>query len=94
MLFWDFQARKALRALKGVVKLQALIRGWAVRQQAINTLKCLQSIVNIQSEVFSKRSGRVKELQCKDYKSQDLSEKDVKVKLWNAVSLMYLHLST
>ncbi|KAK6140507.1 hypothetical protein DH2020_025754 [Rehmannia glutinosa] len=49
--FRGYLARKALRALKGVVKLQALIRGWAVRQQAINTLKCLQSIVNIQSEV-------------------------------------------
>ncbi|XP_042009670.1 protein IQ-DOMAIN 12-like isoform X1 [Salvia splendens] len=73
------QARKALRALKGVVKLQALIRGWAVRRQAINTLKCLQSIVNIQSEVFSKRCERVKELQCQDHKSQDFSETDIKV---------------
>ncbi|XP_057807795.1 protein IQ-DOMAIN 11 isoform X2 [Salvia miltiorrhiza] len=78
--FRGYLARKALRALKGVVKLQALIRGWAVRQQAINTLKCLQSIVNIQSEVFSKRCERV-ELQCKDYKSHDFSEKDIKVDL-------------
>lgn len=77
---WGFKARKALRALKGVVKLQALIRGWAVRQQAINTLKCLQSLVNIQSEVFSKRCERIKDsLRCQDYKSQDFSEKDIKV---------------
>ncbi|XP_047980679.1 protein IQ-DOMAIN 11-like isoform X2 [Salvia hispanica] len=77
--FRGYLARKALRALKGVVKLQALIRGWAVRRQAINTLKCLQSIVNIQSEVFSKRCERVKELQCQDHKSQDFSETDIKV---------------
>ncbi|XP_042006943.1 protein IQ-DOMAIN 12-like [Salvia splendens] len=77
--FRGYLARKALRALKGVVKLQALIRGSAVRKQAINTFKCLQSIVNIQSEVFSKRSERVKELQCQDHKSQDFSETDIKV---------------
>lgn len=71
--FRGFLARKALRALKGVVKLQALIRGWAVRQQAINTLKCLQSIVNIQTEVCSKR--------CEQHKAQDLREKDIKVDL-------------
>ncbi|KAL0429208.1 UNVERIFIED_CONTAM: protein IQ-DOMAIN 14 [Sesamum radiatum] len=75
-------ARKALRALKGVVKLQALIRGWAVRQQAINTLKCLQSIVNIHSEVCSKRCERIKDnSHCQEYKSQDFREKDIKVDL-------------
>ncbi|KAL1564365.1 IQ-domain [Salvia divinorum] len=79
--FRGYLARKALRALKGVVKLQALIRGWAVRQQAINTLKCLQSIVNIQSEVFSNKCERVEELRCKDYKLQDFGEKDIKVDL-------------
>ncbi|XP_042063522.1 protein IQ-DOMAIN 12-like [Salvia splendens] len=79
--FRGYLARKALRALKGVVKLQALIRGWAVRQQAINTLKSLQSIVNIQSEVFSNKCERAKELQCKEYKSQDFREKDIKVDL-------------
>ncbi|KAG8391165.1 hypothetical protein BUALT_Bualt01G0159400 [Buddleja alternifolia] len=78
--FRGYLARKALRALKGVVKLQALIRGWAVRQQAINTLKCLQSIVNIQSEVCSKRCERIKDsLHCPEYKSQDFREKDIKV---------------
>ncbi|EYU38247.1 hypothetical protein ABFS82_02G114500 [Erythranthe guttata] len=78
--FRGYLARKALRALKGVVKLQALIRGWAVRQQALNTLKCLQSIVNIQSEVYSKR--RIEDsLHCQEYKSQNLREKDIKVDL-------------
>ncbi|GMJ14497.1 IQ-domain 11 [Hibiscus trionum] len=48
-------ARKALRALKGIVKLQAIIRGTAVRRQAMTTLKCLESIVNIQSRVCAKR---------------------------------------
>lgn len=49
------QARKALRALKGLVKLQGIIRGWAVRLQALHTLKCLHTIVNIQSEFCAKK---------------------------------------
>ncbi|XVF24235.1 hypothetical protein REPUB_Repub13aG0110200 [Reevesia pubescens] len=53
--FRGYLARKALRALKGIVRLQAIIRGWAVRRQAMNTLKCLQSIVNIQSQVCARR---------------------------------------
>ncbi|KAJ0095694.1 hypothetical protein Patl1_17068 [Pistacia atlantica] len=51
-------ARKALRALKGIVKLQAIIRGRNVRRQAITTLKCLQSIVNIQSQMDSNSRRR------------------------------------
>ncbi|OIV99665.1 hypothetical protein TanjilG_17475 [Lupinus angustifolius] len=50
-----YLARKALRALKGIVKLQAIIRGSAVRRQAMSTLKCLQSIVNIQTKVCARR---------------------------------------
>ncbi|KAL3814775.1 hypothetical protein ACJIZ3_016043 [Penstemon smallii] len=79
--FHGYLARKALRALKGVVKLQALIRGWAVRQQAINTLKCLQSIVSIQSEVCSKRrESSTDSLHCLEY-TPGLREKDIMVDL-------------
>ncbi|KAL2514611.1 IQ-domain 11 [Forsythia ovata] len=83
-VFRGYLARKALRALKGVVKLQALIRGWGVRRQAINTLKCLQTIVNIQSEVCAKRCERVNgTLHFQEYKPQDLGEKDIKID-WNS----------
>ncbi|PIA27444.1 hypothetical protein AQUCO_07700006v1 [Aquilegia coerulea] len=49
-VFRGYLARKALRALKGVVRLQAMIRGQAVRRQVINTLNGLQTIVKIQSQ--------------------------------------------
>ncbi|KAK4774668.1 hypothetical protein SAY86_009603 [Trapa natans] len=55
--FRGYLARKALRALKGIVKLQAIIRGQAVRRQAMTTLKQLQSIVNINSQVCQTRSN-------------------------------------
>ncbi|MBA0841733.1 hypothetical protein Goarm_004216 [Gossypium armourianum] len=53
--FRGYLARKALRALKGIVRLQAIIRGRVVRRQALTALKCLQSIVNIQSQVCARR---------------------------------------
>ncbi|PON74360.1 IQ motif, EF-hand binding site [Parasponia andersonii] len=53
--FRGYLARKALRALKGIVTLQAIIRGRAVRRQAVATLKRLQSIINIQSQVCANR---------------------------------------
>ncbi|KAK8978404.1 hypothetical protein V6N11_028407 [Hibiscus sabdariffa] len=53
--FRGYLARKALRALKGIVRLQAIIRGWAVRRQSLTALRCLQSIVNIQSQVCATR---------------------------------------
>uniref|UniRef100_A0A5B6ZKC0 DUF4005 domain-containing protein n=1 Tax=Davidia involucrata TaxID=16924 RepID=A0A5B6ZKC0_DAVIN len=72
--FRGYLARKALRALKGVVRLQAIIRGRAVRRHAITTLKCLQSIVNIQSQVCARRCQMVddfKDNEIKiDYKRQ------------------------
>ncbi|CDP13851.1 unnamed protein product [Coffea canephora] len=78
--FRGYLARKALRALKGLVRLQAIIRGWAVRRQAINTLKCLQSIVNIQSEFRAKRCDMVKTTQHnQENQVQDMTEKDIRI---------------
>ncbi|MCD7472037.1 IQ-domain [Datura stramonium] len=77
-----YLARKALRALKGLVRLQAIVRGRAVRRQAIATLKSLQSIVNIQSEVCAKRCDQVKTtVHCQENTLQDLGEKDIKIDL-------------
>ncbi|KAK9283849.1 hypothetical protein L1049_012103 [Liquidambar formosana] len=79
--FRGYLARKALRALKGLVKLQAIIRGRAVRRQAITTLKCLQSIVSIQSQVCARRFQIGKEIgQCDENKQlQELREKVIKI---------------
>lgn len=52
------KARKALRALKGVVKIQALVRGFLVRKQAAATLRSMEALVRAQATVKFQRALR------------------------------------
>ncbi|KAG2328304.1 hypothetical protein Bca52824_011032 [Brassica carinata] len=49
-------ARKALRALKGIVKLQALVRGYLVRKRTAEMLHSIQALIRVQTAVRSKRN--------------------------------------
>lgn len=53
--FRGYLARRAFRALKGIIRLQALIRGHLVRRQAICTLYCMLGIVKIQALARGRR---------------------------------------
>lgn len=75
--FRGLLARKALRALKGLVRLQAIIRGHLVRRQAVTTLKRLQSVVNIHSQACAKRIQVVDFASYNNY--QEIRGKDIKM---------------
>lgn len=55
------QARRALRALKAVVRIQAIFRGRQVRKQAAVTLRCMQALVRVQARVRAQCSGMASE---------------------------------
>uniref|UniRef100_A0ACD5WDT1 Uncharacterized protein n=2 Tax=Avena sativa TaxID=4498 RepID=A0ACD5WDT1_AVESA len=58
-----YLARTALCALRGIVKLQALVRGQLVRKQAKATLRCMQALLAAQSQLRAQRMRFLQELQ-------------------------------
>ncbi|KAI7741353.1 hypothetical protein M8C21_029258 [Ambrosia artemisiifolia] len=57
-VFRSHLARKALRALKGLVKLQALVRGFLVRKRAAATLHSMQALIRAQTAIRAERARR------------------------------------
>ncbi|XP_020695171.1 protein IQ-DOMAIN 1 isoform X1 [Dendrobium catenatum] len=62
-VFRGYLARRALRALKGLVRLKSLIRGNAVKRQAATTLRCMQTLARVQSQIRSRRIRMLEENQ-------------------------------
>lgn len=91
------QARKALRALKGVIRLQAIIRGQAVRRQLSRSLKNVPSNAKVQKENQDRsthteeenyKNGQIKQF---SKEKKKLEENEPKVNLFK---LTYLNLSS
>jgi hypothetical protein len=48
-------ARRALRALRGLVRLKGIIHGQSVKRQATTTLRCMQTLARMQSQIRTRR---------------------------------------
>ncbi|KAF5191238.1 Iq-domain [Thalictrum thalictroides] len=57
--FRGYLARRAFRALMGIIRLQALVRGHLVRRQAVATLRCVQGIVKFQRLVRVQKDAKL-----------------------------------
>ena len=49
------QARRSFRALKGLVRLQGVVKGYNVKRQTVNAMKYMQKLVRVQSKLQSHR---------------------------------------
>jgi hypothetical protein len=61
--FRGYLARRALRALRGLVRLKSQVEGSTVKRQTTNTLKCMQTLSRVQSQIQSRRIRMTEENQ-------------------------------
>lgn len=80
-----FQARRALHALRGLVRLKTLIQGQSVKRQAVSTLRCMQTLARLQSQVRERRIRMSEENRALQRQLQLKHEKELE-KLQAAVS--------
>ncbi|KAL0298607.1 UNVERIFIED_CONTAM: protein IQ-DOMAIN 1 [Sesamum radiatum] len=72
-----YLARRALRALRGLVRLKSLVGGHSVKRQSATTLKCMQTLARVQSEVRSRRIRMSEENSALQRQIQQKREKEL-----------------
>lgn len=84
--FTLLQARKALRRLKGIARLQILTQGYSVRKQSSTTLNYLHSWSRIQDQIKARRlcmvtEGRIKQKKLENQLKLEAKLNDLEVRL-------------
>ncbi|GLT93193.1 hypothetical protein SLE2022_109950 [Rubroshorea leprosula] len=75
--FRGYLARRALRALRGLVRLKSLIQGKYVKRQATSTLRCMQTLARVQSQIRARRIRMSEENQALQRQLQQKHEKEL-----------------
>ncbi|XWS07902.1 hypothetical protein CRYUN_Cryun41cG0032300 [Craigia yunnanensis] len=76
-VFRGYLARRALRALRGLVRLKSLIQGQSVKRQATTTLRCMQTLARVQSQIRARRLRMSEENQALQRQLQQKREKEL-----------------
>ncbi|KAJ0239813.1 Protein IQ-DOMAIN 14 [Hirschfeldia incana] len=53
--FRGYKARRSYRSLKGLARLQKVVKGYNVKRQTVNAMKYMQQVVRVQSQIQSRR---------------------------------------
>ncbi|XP_024029270.1 protein IQ-DOMAIN 1 [Morus notabilis] len=88
--FRAYKARKALRRLKGILRLQILTQGYPVQKQSTTTLNLLHSWCNLQMQIRARRlcmvtEGRIKQKKLENQQKLEAKLHDIEVE-WCAGS--------
>ncbi|CAA7406271.1 unnamed protein product [Spirodela intermedia] len=75
--FRGYLARRALRALKGLVRLKSLLHSNAVKRQSAATLRCMQTLSKVQSQIRTTRIRMTEENQALQRQLQLKREKEL-----------------
>lgn len=75
--FRGYLARRALRALRGLVRLKSMIQGQSVKRQAATTLKCMQTLARVQSQIRERRIRMSEENQALQRQLQQKHDKEL-----------------
>ncbi|KAL6504112.1 IQ-domain [Orobanche gracilis] len=82
--FRGYQARRSFRALRGLVRLQQVVRGQNVKRQTANAMKQMQLLVRVQTQVQSRRIQMLENqaLQGQSYNKNHNKELDSTLSKW------------
>ena len=77
--------------MRGLVRLKSLIQGQSVKRQATTTLRCMQTLARVQSQIRARRLRMSEENQALQRQLQQKCEKELE-KLRASVSAWVLHI--
>ncbi|KAG2592722.1 hypothetical protein PVAP13_5NG575900 [Panicum virgatum] len=80
--FRGYLARRALRALRGLVRLKSLVDGNAVKRQTSHTLHCTQTMTRVQTQIYSRRVKLEEEKQALQRQLQLKHQRELEKMKW------------